>query len=280
MRENRKIGRHLLLALVLVLMSACGTSRKAAETTMVAGLTGTDYLEQVIRLAPVWQSVSGKVALQLDRGTQGTARVNATLRLKRDASIQLSVAPLLGIEVARLEISPDGLLLLDRLHKQYVRLGFTELSRLLRTDIDYHVLQSLFLNELFLPGKSRLSPADAGAFHIQVLPDCALLQARQGRQLEYRFQTSVTRPQLLRSDVALRNTPYGLRWSYSDFEELDGRSFPHHMLLEVQGSSSPLSLDMKLSRLSVGGDWEARTEIPSRYREMSLEDVLKLLMKK
>ena len=53
MRENRKIGRHLLLALVLVLMSACGTSRKAAETTMVAGLTGTDYLEQVIRLAPV-----------------------------------------------------------------------------------------------------------------------------------------------------------------------------------------------------------------------------------
>ena len=50
------------------LLAACGSTRKTAEVPMIGGLTGTDYLEQVIRLAPTWQCVSGKVALKLDMG--------------------------------------------------------------------------------------------------------------------------------------------------------------------------------------------------------------------
>ena len=261
------------------LLAACGSTRKTAEVPMIGGLTGTDYLEQVIRLAPTWQCVSGKVALKLDMGQKGTTQVNATLRMKRDEAIQLSVAPLLGIEVARLEISPDGILLLDRINKRYVRVGFQEISNWAKADLDYNILQCLFLNELFLPGKSRLQPEDADAFHIEVSEEYAAVQVAASRTLDYSFRTAVTHPQLLRSDIAVRKTPYGLQWSYADFAELDGRQFPRHMLLSVTGSSDPVSLDMRFSRLNVQANWEARTEIPSRYDRVTLEDILKLLSK-
>lgn len=269
---------YLLGVAVMAVLVSCGSSRKVTETTMIGGLTGTDYLEQVIRLAPSWKCVSGKVALNLDLGRKGNTRVSATLRLKRDEVIQLSVAPLLGIEVARLEITPDGILLLDRLNKRYVRLGFAEISRLAKTDLDYNILQCLFLNELFLPGKARLQPSDADAFRIDVRSDYARLDVRGSRTLQYSFRTSLTQPQLLQSDIAVQSTPYGLSWMYSDFSPLDGgRLFPRHMCLSVLGSSEPLSLDMKLSRLNVNADWEARTEIPSRYDEVTLEEILTIL---
>lgn len=69
--------------------------------------------------------------------------------MKKGEVIQLSVAPLLGIEVARLEISPDRILAVDRLHKQYVEVSFDELNRMADLNLSFNVLQSLFLNEIF-----------------------------------------------------------------------------------------------------------------------------------
>lgn len=48
--------------------------------------------------------------------------------MKRDEVIQLSIAPFLGIEVARAEISPDGVLVMDRMNKRYVQVPFDELK--------------------------------------------------------------------------------------------------------------------------------------------------------
>lgn len=122
----------------------------------------------MIELSPSWKTVSGKVALTLNMEGQKDAKVSATLRLKRGESIQLLVAPLLGIEVARLEITPDGLLAVDRLNKRYVNVSFEELSRLANTDLSFNILQSLFLNELFLPGKVQLDVSDAKSFRISL----------------------------------------------------------------------------------------------------------------
>ena len=281
-KSNHRNMKKVILLWGIVLagmLASCGTSRKTTEVPMVGGLTGTDYLEQVIRLAPTWESVSGKVALTLDLGKKEKTRVNATLRLKRDEAIQLLVAPVLGIEVARLEISPEGILLLDRVNKRYVQVSFAEISAWAKADLDYNILQCLFLNELFLPGKARLEAGDAAAFRIQVGAEQALLQVSAGRKLDYTFRTSVLRPQLLQSDIAVRNTAYGLTWDYSEFSELEGRLFPQHMLLAVSGTSAPLSLDMRFSRLNVHAHWEARTEIPSRYHEVTVEEILKILSK-
>lgn len=246
---------------------------------MIGGLTGEAYMEKVIELSPSWKSVSGKVALTLNMEGQKDAKVSATLRLKRGESIQLLVAPLLGIEVARLEITPDGLLAVDRLNKRYVNVSFEELSRLANTDLSFNILQSLFLNELFLPGKVQLDVSDAKSFRISLENGYALLEAKPSKGLSYRFRTSADRGLLEESRIGVSNTPYALNWKYDDFTTLDNRLFPSHMLLAVEGTGKTLSLDMKFSRLSVGGDWEGKTELSSRYQQIELQELLKTLFK-
>ena len=72
---------------------------------------------------------------------------------------------------------------------------------------------------------------------------------------------------------------FSLNWKYDDFTTLDNRLFPNHMLLAVEGTGKTLSLDMKFSRLSVGGDWEGKTELSSRYQQIELQELLKTLFK-
>ena len=115
------VVRYLYVLVALVLVASCSSTRKLEKTPMIGGLTGEAYMEKVIELSPSWKTVSGKVALTLNMEGQKDAKVSATLRLKRGESIQLLVAPLLGIEVARLEITPGGLLAVDRLNNGMLR---------------------------------------------------------------------------------------------------------------------------------------------------------------
>ena len=46
------------------------------------------------------------------------------------------------------------------------------------------------------------------------------------------------------------------------------------------GSGKTYSLDMKLSRMSVGEDWETRTSLSSKYKKIELATLLKMWLEK
>lgn len=265
---------------LIVLASSCRSLRYAERTPMIGGLKGEEYQEKVISGLPHWNCVTGKVALNLNLDGGKNTKLSATLRMKKGEVIQLSVAPLLGIEVARLEISPDRILAVDRLHKQYVEVSFDELNRMANLNLSFNVLQSLFLNEIFLPGKETVEVSDLHRFRMTSEGDRALWEVKDTRKLAYRFRTTADKGWLESTSVALSGTPYALNWMYGDFGKLGTAYFPQHILAELQGTGKTYSLDMKLSRMSVGEDWETRTSLSSRYKKIELTTLLKMWLER
>ncbi len=272
----KRFTHYIYVLFAIVVMASCSSTRVTTTAPMVGGLTGKAYTEKVIESAPQWGALSGKAALNLNMGSK-ELKVNGTLRLKRGQSIQILITPLLGIEVARLEITPDGLLAIDRINKRYAQVSFSELSTRLHTQITFDVVQSLFLNEVFLPGKSGLHASDASSFLVSQDGTQACLDAKSSDNLTYRFLTSAAEGLLQETRIGMQGSSYVLSWKYDSFQALEQRQFPLHMLLTAEDGSQAASLDMKLSRLSVGGDWDATTSVTSKYRRIELSDVLKML---
>ena len=181
--------------------------------------------------------------------------------------------------MARMEITPEGILVVDRMNKRYVRESFGAISELAHVDLNFNMLQSLFLNELFLPRKTQLSVADASDFTVIQDGTLACLEPKSGRILSCRFWTTADQGLLEKTRIGVKGSAYGLDWAYSDFGALDGKNFPQHMQVNVLGTDKPVSLDMKFSRLSVNSDWETRTELSSRYQRIELAELLKMLLK-
>lgn len=265
---------------LIVLASSCGSLRHTERAPMIGGLKGEEYQEKVISSLPHWNCVTGKVALNLNTGSSKNTKLSATLRMKKGEVIQLSVAPLLGIEVARLEISPERILAVDRLHKQYVEVSFEDLNRMANLNLSFNVLQSLFMNEIFLPGKETVEVYDLHRFRMTSEGNYALWKVKDTKKLAYSFRTTADKGWLENTSVALSGTPYALNWTYGEFCKLGAAYFPQHILAELMGSGKTYSLDMKLSRMSVGEDWETRTSLSSKYKKIELATLLKMWLEK
>lgn len=272
--------RHIKYTILFVLiLTSCSTSRNSLRNTMIGGLSGTEYMEKVIEWTPARENLTARAAIELNTGSSTPFSVNANMRIRRGEIIRISVAPFLGIEVARIDITPQKILAVDRMNKRYVELGFSEISSLLNTALDFNILQSLILNEIFLPGKEKLSLSDAEKFSLTPSYNRAQLQVKGTKHIGYSFFTSATDGRLEETVISLNSLPYSLHCQYDDFIMLGNDVFPQNIEMFSEGTDKRYSLKMKLSRIGEDSDWDAGTELSSKYRKMSFQELLKLFIK-
>ena len=277
---TRRIFQLLGVTLMVAFLASCSTTKSIKKSHSIEGMTETEFVENALENASGWEALTAKMSLTLDLGRKGETKVSGTLRIKKGEVVQLSIAPLLGIEVARAEISPDGILVIDRMNKRYVEVSFAEVKALAKADLDFHTLQALFLNELFLPGKGDLTARDASSFKVEPEAEGVWLNVKRAKRFGYHFLTEAPEALLKESYIGLNGTPYGLRWKYDDFRALERKQFPVDMELAFEGGRKPVKAALALSRLSTNGDWEARTEVSKKYEKVELEEILKILLKK
>jgi hypothetical protein len=276
-----RIERLLTIILLALFVVSCSTTKNAKKADFIEGLSEKEYWENVLSNCGgvEREALTAKMSLALDVSGK-TTRVNGTMRIKKGEVIQLSIAPLLGIEVARAEISPYGVLVIDRMNKRYVRVSFTELQELANAQLDFHTLQALFLNEIFLPGKKDLTSRDLSAFDIELVGRDVRLDARKTKRFAYTFLMQGTEALLKESLVGLKDANYALSWKYENFRSLGQKQFPNTMILSFMGLKKPMNATFSLSRLTANSNWESYTKVSDKYEQVKLEDLIKRLLEK
>ncbi|MBQ8442962.1 MAG: DUF4292 domain-containing protein [Bacteroides sp.] len=264
---------------MVVLMASCSSTKTLKKSHSIEGMTETEFVENVITNAGGWNALTAKMTLAVDLEGKGATKVSGTLRIKKGEVIQMSIAPFLGIEVGRAEISPEGVWVIDRMNKRYVQVSFAEVKALAHADLDFHTLQALFLNELFLPGKGDLTVRDVSAFRVEPEVEGVKLDVKRAKRFSYQFLTQAPEALLKESRIGLEGTPYLLSWKYANFRSLGQKRFPAEMHLVFEGGKKPVKADFSLSRLSTDADWESHTEVSSKYERVELAEILKMIVK-
>lgn len=272
------------LFLIALLLTGCSTSRNALRNTVIGGLSGTEYMEKVIEWTPQRENLTARTRVQLNMGSESSSvSVNANMRIRRGELIRLSVAPVLGIEVARMDITPKGVLVIDRMNRRYVEIGFAEVADILKVEVDFNALQALFLNEIFLPGRESLTVEDAVKFDLSEQDGRAHLQVKDSRSQmkdsRYSFFTSAMDGRLEETVISLKDLPYALHCRYTDFTMVGSDVFPQSIELTPEGTQKKYSLGLKLSRIGTDSDWDAKSEVPAKYRKMTVQEVIQLIIK-
>ncbi len=281
--------KHLSIALLLcaaAFASCRSTKNIGSATTSSSAVTAPSSTESTA--AAVVKNVAknqvtktfltAKVKVEIE-GLGKSLSANGTLRMKRNDVVQLSVT-FLGMEVGRLEFTPQDVLIVDRLNKQYVRAAYSEVSFLKKANLDFYALQSVFWNELFVPGE-RNAANSASRFTLSYQNGTPVLSLTNTPQLSYSFLTQPN-PALLTALVVkgTKDTDKGeFRFDYSDFSAFDGRQFPNAMSMKVTGTGKDVGLKLNLSRLASDSDWETRTTVSSKYTRRSVDQVLGKLLK-
>jgi hypothetical protein len=92
----------------------------------------------------VFNTFSGKARTKLNiNGDSNDVTLN--IRIQRDKKIWISITAIAGIEVARALITPDSVLLINRLQSLYVKQPFSFIKKAAGDQVNYKALESLLI---------------------------------------------------------------------------------------------------------------------------------------
>lgn len=270
-------GLPYLFCLALLFFS-CKSSRQVTSNRAVVANSSQKYLGLVLDQAPAFDSFSSKVRFSARLDGKDLS-VSGSIKIKKNEIIQLSVAPFLGIEVARAEITPEYILVIDRMNKRYVQAPLSFLKSLGNTNLDFYSLQALFYNELFLPGVQEVGVKDIGSFDFSQDADgITTIRSNKPGSVNIGFAT-VTADARLTACRITSGSSFLFEWLYAGFQPFSGKMFPALMEVSLQSSGKNASLVMEFSRMSRGKEEVPRTGIPKKYQQVDLDDLIKQLMK-
>ena len=274
---RRKYFLTLLLcgSLLLSLLMGCKSSKKTVSTVTTGGVKSqVEFLESMERQSFQFETMTARLNVELAMGKQElSSRVD--LKMVKDSLLHLSIVPLLGIEIFRIELTQDTIRVMDRMNKHYLIENYAELKGQTPIAFNFHNLQALFTNHLFIPGESSVSPEHYNRFKLSQDGSMTEIKIKDAMGLLYTF-TADAEEKLLSTHASDEKEQYALNWEYADFRAVEEQLFP--MLMDVnilKEGSSVGGMKISYSRIQLNEPIKANFNISAKYRRITFAEMLK-----
>lgn len=299
-----KIG--LMGMSALLFLASCG-SKKAlvkegqgvAGVTTQSGKTGGKatnattpdlqrlaFVQKVADTKVYAENIVGGITFNLKAGDKDIT-MPGQLRMRKDEVIRLQITiPLLGTEVGRLEFTPTYVLVIDRLHKQYVKANYNELDFLKNNGLNFYSLQALFWNQLFLPRQQKVSESNLKKYGVDLQAMGAMVPVTlTDGNITYQWNADKNDGRIMRTDVTYKSAQHGtstLVWNYSDFKSVGVKSFPSTQVFSFTTTATKkkqqATISISMNEVTTNGNWDTQTTLSDRYKQIAAQDILKQIM--
>jgi hypothetical protein len=216
----------------------------------------------------------------------------ATVRMRKDSAVSVSVSPALGIEVLRLLVDKDSLKMVSDIPgDKYVFLGsVNQLTDLAKIDLDLSTLQDLLIgNPIGLSReegrmKSGIEKLDVEYYTLvsrmsrrvrRATEDQDSLTIRDGRRVPKRledndwisskFWIESDLYKVVKCELTDIRTKRMVQINYSEFDEEDPSHYPHKCNIQIDDVKGKTALDFKIVRLNTQNHYDFSFDYDKDY---------------
>lgn len=282
--------KNILFAVALggmtLAMAGCGSKKAATEGTSstVDKHTGGNvqalaFVQKVANQKVSTQNIVGKMSLNVQMGSKDIT-VPGSLHMRYGEVIRIQAfIPLLGSEVGRIEFTPDYVLVIDRMHKEYIKEDYNKVDFLKNNGLNFYSLQALFWNQLFVPGTKSISEANLMDFGVTEAGNSKNITLKKGN-LNIVWNADNANGRISTAKATYSSLTQGkssLNWTYSNFKAVAGKMFPAYQKFTFATTAiknqSNISLTIDMDGVKTDSKWEAKSEISKRYKKIEATDV-------
>ena len=286
--------KKIILSLIAALaLASCGSTKKVigddTNTTITtpapAAANSTAFLQKVNDNAVTVNSIVADLDFTLGSGSK-KVNVGGSLRMKKDDVIRVQLVAFGLMEVGRLEFTKDYVLIMDKIHKQYVKEDYNNVSFLKENGLDFTALQALLWNQLYVPGSQSVTDSQLNEFAVNTVKDVAVSDiVLDHGNFKFKWLANNATALLENVDVNYKSASHGstnVNCKYSKFTNLGAKKFPTNIQLTLETSAvkpaKTLRMGFALSDISNSDKWEKRTEPSKKYEKIGVEQMLASLM--
>jgi hypothetical protein len=243
----------------------------------------TDFVNQVRENQQTSKFITSKVKFSVEVGPQKLT-LTGNLKMRRNDVIRLQLMAFGFVEAGRLEFTKDYVLIMDRINKQYLKAPYRQIDFLRNSGLNFSALQALFWNELFKPNQGSeavvLDKSASSSFSTIESGDDMIISLEEGK-MDYSWLASKNTAIIRMANILYKDRFNGntqLNWDYSDFEVFGRKMFPKKNSIKLTTPDKEVILNMTLNYLGTDSEWEPRTEVSNKYREVTVDEILRRFM--
>ena len=282
--------KNILFAVALggmtLAMAGCGSKKAATEGTSSTvdkhnggNVQVLAFVQKVANQKVSTQNIVGKMSLNVQMGSKDIT-VPGSLHMRYGEVIRIQAfIPLLGSEVGRIEFTPDYVLVIDRMHKEYIKEDYNKVDFLKNNGLNFYSLQALFWNQLFVPGTKSISEANLMDFGVTEAGNSKNITLKKGN-LNFVWNADNTNGRISKAQATYSSISQGkssLNWTYSNFKAVAGKMFPAYQKFTFATTAiknqSNISLTIDMDGVKTDSKWEAKSEISNKYKKIEATDV-------
>lgn len=273
----------ILVVLIIVVFSGCkttqdyytkkGTLKNIADFKLI-NTTKANYL-------PYNTLFYKKFKATIDYNGDSKS-FSGNIYINKDSSIIISI--LKGIEFYRVQLTPNAVEILDKRNKTYTNGDYKILWDKFLVEMDYHTLQCILSNELFvypIGGEQKLIKR----YKHEVGTDSYQLQSLKKGRYERKYKKEKTTniifhqfsimPDVFKvskvniNDFDVNST---LVISYDNFVDINNILYPSSIIIEGSRGKDIFSIDLSIEHIDIDGTNSLGFKFSDKYKQLNLKN--------
>ncbi len=267
-------------------LGSCASKKKAVVENVkpltAEEIQSKDFIERVKDNALDKRFITSKVKFSVEAGAQKIT-LTGNLKMKRDDVIRLQLMAFGFVEAGRIELTKDYVLIMDRINKQYLKATYVQVDFLRNNGLNFNSLQALFWNELSEPNRYVLSKnaADTTKVYSTIESGDDMVITLNEGNMEYSWLAGKADGLIKMANMMYKDKLNGtsqLNWDYQEFTAVGQKQFPKKSLITLTTPKKEVKLGMTLNYIEHQSEWETRTEVSNKYREVTVDEILRRFM--
>ena len=272
-------GRAKYFLILLLFFAASCKSSKEAASVVLSSMTTQERINSIIQSGIQYNDLSSNLKLTIRPGkNHKETSVDAQLRIVKNEALQISLRiPILGSEAFRILITPDNVLIIDRLNRQYLYETMQDFHTQMPFDFNYYNMEALFTNQLFIAGKKEITAADYAGFQIREDNFRAHISYLDKQKIFYNFESDYTN-RIQATRMEQKNGSAFLQCNYTDWRlASNNRIFPMMLSLQLHTPDEIYNLNCSYKSMVINTAVTIDYNIPNKYRQVTLQEVFRLI---
>lgn len=283
--------RYVLLFLISGILFSCSSVKKTVVHKETSNITEGKLFKNIASSELDYSTLySKKVELSVNINGKGNT-LKGMLKIKRDSFIWMSVTAPLGIEVARIYLTPDSVKFLDSYNKKYLLTDYNFFFDRFGIDIQFDCIQKILTNVYFNLENCGQNEYRNDKFKFEKSDNDYVLSNLQKRAINRKIKKFFKKKRKNKDFALVLQKihidpeffrPYklsledleedmGVNAVYADFQNYNGKIFPAKIVFSSSFDNNTIKVELKFSRLEFDVNVVPSFRVPGKYKNLNVE---------
>jgi len=260
---------------VLLFFYSCSSKRSMYKAPIKN--EGADYLmTQLENHELKYNTFAAKFSMNYAKGKEKSS-FKGNIRIKKDSMIWISIAPVMGIELARILITPDSVKVIDRPHKSYFIESYSYVNYYLNNALDFNMLQALLLgNDFSFYDEAVWKTSIEGGLYKLATANRKKLKkyVKENQAAEIPIQNTWLHPESFKiKKIMIKeinpDKNRKLTAEYDEYYIVESQRLPLHAEFNVRADDN-ISIFLDYSKVKIDEELKFPFHISSKYKRLSI----------